>query len=164
VLAFEADDPYWYDVLETTQSWGLGGTIPKWFDPGTSKRILPVQLAASSLGGGGTSALAIDVDGQVQTWPTWTLYGAAATVVVDNETTGKSFALDAGLAAGDVLELDTRPGIKTVLKNGAAAFSLLTAWDLFPLVPGDNAINVTITGADANTELVAAWRPAWLGY
>lgn len=156
VLTFEADDPYWYDVGEQTQSWVVGGTIPTWFQSGN---ILPIVLGASSLSGETT----LDVGGEVQTWPIWTIAGPASGIVVANLTTGQTFGWGSTLVDTDVLTVDTRPGIKQVLLNGGPAQDALTSYDLWPLVTGANDVQVSVSGATAGSQVSVSWHNAYLG-
>jgi len=159
VVTFEADDPYWYDLALQTQSWAMGGTVPLWFDVGTSKNILPVTLGASSLSGLTT----LNVDGEARTWPVWTFAGPGSNLILTNLTTGRSFAWSNTLADSDVLVIDTRPGVKTVLLNGAPAGDALTAWDLWPLEVGANDVQVTVSSSTTTSQVTVEWHTAWLG-
>lgn len=155
VLAWEADDPYWYDAIEQSAGWVLGGPVPKWFTP----RWLPIVLAPSSLTGRATIANA----GEVDAWPRWTISGPGSTITVTNVTTGRSFTWAGSLDDTDQLVVDTSPGVKTVTVNGVDAFGLLTGWDMWPLVTGANDVAVSLSESTADSRIDVAYRNGWLG-
>lgn len=159
VVTLEADDPYWYDIGEIFASWTLGGAIPKWFDPGTSKAILPIQLAASSVVG----RQILDNDGEVDAWPRWTISGPGSAISVQNNTTGRVFTWSQTLGDEDQLVIDTFPGVKTVELNGDWAFGALTKYDLWPLVKGPNDVTVTVADATTDSRVDVSFRRGWLG-
>lgn len=158
VLTFEADDPYWYDTEEQTQSFGSTGTATPWFlDP--SKSILPVSLSSSAILG----TMTITVAGVVKTFPTWTIDGPGTDLVVRNDTTGREFRWGGTLGAGEQLIIDTRPPDKSVVSGaGVNLFGGLTAWDLWPLVPGDNDLIITLAGTNGDSQVTVAYTDRYL--
>lgn len=158
IPTFEADDPYWYDVVETSGGWVLGGVVPKWFAPSDSKRILPLQFAPSSING--TSTLVND--GEVDSWPSWAITGPGAVITVTNETTGRAFSWTGTLADGDRLTIATRPGLESVLVNGVEAWDLFSG-DLWPLIEGPDVVTVTLSDATSSSRIDGSFRNGWLG-
>ncbi len=155
VVTFEADDPYWYDANATSIRFSATSTVPKFFNTsGTIKRILPITLGASAVLGGAT----VTADSDVEVWPKWTVTGPGSSLVIRNNTTGREFLWSGTLTTGQSLIVDTRPGIGTVLREtGLNMFSYLTAWDLWPFIPGINDIDVTMSGTSAGSAILAEW-------
>lgn len=158
VLTFESDDPYFYDTGAQDQSFGSTGTATPWFlDP--SKSILPVSLSSSALLGTTTLTIA----GDVKTWPTWTVDGPGTDLVVRNDTSGREFRWGGTLGIGEQLIIDTRPAIKSVLSDaGVNLFGGLTAWDLWPLVPGGNDLIITLAGTNGDSQVTVAYTDRYL--
>lgn len=158
VLEFEAPDPYWYDVLPSVVQWRPGGTGGKWFDP-PAKSLLPLSLGPSTVLGTQT----IEVASAKPVWPRWTILGPGTTVRVANVTTGRQWVWSGTIGVGEELVVDTAPLAGTVTLEGANAFDGLTAWDLWPLMPGRNELDVTVAGSGTDTRVRAEWRNAYNG-
>lgn len=158
VLTFESDDPYFYDTVQQSESFGSSGTSTPWFlDP--TKSILPVSLSSSAILGSATVATASDVE----VWPIWTVIGPGSELVIRNNTSGRQFLWGGTLTAGQQLIIDTRPGVKTLLSDtDVNLFGGLTAWDLWPLLAGDNDLEVTMAGTDLSSEIDLAWTDRFL--
>lgn len=97
--------------------------------------------------------------GNTDTYPVTTFYGPATNPQIINETTGRTLAFVVTLGA-DVLVVDHRT--RVVTRNGVPAFSLVgAASDFWPLVPGNNVVQLIHAGAGAALATVV-FRPAWL--
>lgn len=157
VVSFTADVPYWEDVADESVLFSTTTSAPTWFGTGN---ILPIQLGSSTVIGGAT----VTVDSDVEVWPIWTITGPGTDLVLRNNTTGRQLVWNGTLTGGQVLTIDTRPGVKTVQReDGSNQFGDLTAWDLWPLTPGDDDLDVTMSGTTAGvSKIVATWRNAHL--
>lgn len=143
VPSFHAADPYWYDTVGVAYLWKTGS--PPLFFP-----FPPLVLGDSSLLEGQT----VINDGDVETWPIWTARGPYSRVVIYNQTTGKTLVIDATIDASGWVQVDTRPGFKSVLdhtgENRYEAVASTLGSSLFPLAAGPNLINITVTGSVGN--------------
>lgn len=95
------------------------------------------------------------------------LYGPCTAPTLVNETTGEQIAFTSSLslAAGQYVEVDTRE--QTANAQSDASVTRLnyvdfatTSW--WQLQPGDNAIRYVPKDADAGSQAVITYRPAWL--
>lgn len=150
---FRATDPYWYDVSTVSATYTTG-------TPATFFPFFPLRLSASEVFADAT----LDNSGDVETWPTWTIVGPASSIVLRNLTTGKVLSLSTTLTAGESVSIDTRPGVKTVLRqDGTNLFSSLSATSsLWPLQRGTNAIRAEMSGATAASSVTVNYRRRYL--
>lgn len=95
------------------------------------------------------------------------LYGPCTAPVLRNETTGEQIAFtdSLALAAGQYVEIDTRA--RTAFAQSNTAVSRLTTVDFvttswWRLEPGDNQVRYAPADADAGSQAVIIYRPAWL--
>lgn len=142
-LLFRAYDPYWYEPSPITQPYTIG-VINNFFP------FFPIRLTASEIVVDDSATN----DGDVETWPTWTITGPGSGIVLHNMTTGKNLTIsDTTLTTGESITIDTTPGAKTVIKQDGT--SLWSAIDInssmWPLAPGMNAIRLEMSGAIAGT-------------
>lgn len=151
-VMFRAFDPFWYDTT----------TIVGTFTTGTAAAffpILPIRLASSEVFAGATLANT----GDVEAWPIWTITGPGSGLVLENQTTGKTLALDYTIDAGEVVTIDTTPGEKTVtLNDGTNLFGDLTSRQFWPVVRGNNAVSIELAGATVDSAVRVSYRRAWL--
>lgn len=154
-VAFTAHDPYWYDVSPTSKTFVLT-SLPSFFP------IFPIQLTASQLVVDDT----ILNDGDVETWPVWTITGPGASITLRNSTTGKLLSIPSiTLTAGQVLTIDTRPGAKSVLlDDGTSQFSSVdwTVSTLWQLLKGTTVIRLEMTGITAASALSVSYYQRYL--
>lgn len=154
VLVFQADDPYWYDATPVTAQYGL--STPSVFFP-----IFPLVLSASTVLADAT----LVNDGDVEAWPVWDVAGPGDNLVLRNLTTGRAIVLNSSLTLGQSVEIDTRPGAKTVVRNdGANLFGQLSADSaLWQLVRGSNLVRLELNGATVDSTVSLSFRRRWLG-
>lgn len=124
--------------------------------------LLPIALnGASSFGD-----IIVTNDGQADAYPVWTLTGPG-TPTIQNVTTGRSWSWDIDLTAGQVVVVNTMPGQQSAIDQGTG----LSVWshlvtnsprDLWPLVKGDNDINISVTNATAQTAVAMSYLRRWL--
>ncbi|MGW3992349.1 phage distal tail protein [Amycolatopsis sp. NPDC004772] len=159
-VTFRAFEPYWQDQSDISQTFTIG-TPPNFFP------FFPVRLTSSEIAVDDT----VLNDGDVQTWPVWTITGPGSSISLQNLTTGRSTVLQtASLGIGESITIDTRPSKlyptgKTILRqNGAPLFEDQSSTSaLWPLIKGVNAIRLAMTGAVAGqSALNLSWRRKWL--
>ncbi|MDX2996630.1 phage distal tail protein [Streptomyces scabiei] len=157
-LEFQGQDHLFYaDTAESTSmplgSLTEGGmTFPLQF---------PFTIAAEA------SAIArpgyLQVDGTAPTWPVLRVNGPCANPTITHIGSGRSLTVQTTLAAGEWVELDTRPGWRTVLRNngGGAPLTPASRIDQFVLTPGLNEIRWSATDLTLSSTLAVTWWPAY---
>ncbi|MFD8470416.1 hypothetical protein ACFV10_35525 [Streptomyces cyaneofuscatus] len=161
-LEFVATDPGFYADEETTTEIPLG-----WLTGGgfAAPVVAPIYVqsgtTAADRPGWATNA------GTGQAWPVIRISGPVANVSVINATTGRRLDLPTlNLAAGQWVEIDTRPGRRTVRReNGGNASSLLTPAsriDLFSLPPGVSEMRWTGFDNTNTSRMRLTWRDAYI--
>jgi len=153
-LLFRAAWPYWQDASEQIRQVQQGTALATWFP------FLPLVLGASSA----FAEFTVTNEGDAPAYPVVTIRGPGTNPVVRNVTTDQAFTVNAVLGVGDLLTIDARPGVKTVILNGANAYPSLTVdSELWPLIGGGNRVSVGMSGTDAtNSAVTFTWRQAWL--
>lgn len=165
-VAVEAiDDPYVYDSTATVVTYTTGAPL-SFFDP----PFFPLKLTSSTVFVGPSDAT-LDNDGTAEAWPVWTITGPGTDPVVRNLTTGKAFAFAFTLTAGDQLIVDTRPverrgvGVLPVRdRAGDNRYPSLIVRDLFPLVVGENRLQIEMANATAASEVELEYSRRWQGF
>ncbi|MET9053303.1 hypothetical protein ABZW50_19375 [Streptomyces bacillaris] len=106
-------------------------------------------------------------EGTRNTWPVIRITGPVSNVSVINATTGRRLDLPTlSLTTGQWVEIDTRPGYRTVRReNGGNATTLLTPAsriDLFSLPPGGSEMRWTGVDPTNASRLRLTWRDAYI--
>jgi hypothetical protein len=156
VVELLAASPYWEDAVDQTSTYTRGGSLASWF----SGDWFPMRLSA----GGVFAEAAINNTGTVEAWPVWTIHGPGVAPVLRNTTTGKYLALNATLAYGDAITVDTRPGALTIRDaSGNNLYPLRQAGStLWPLAKGVNNVRVEMTGYTDDTAVDLSYRRRFL--
>ncbi|WP_399553813.1 phage tail family protein (plasmid) [Streptomyces anulatus] len=160
-LEFVATDPGFYADEETTTEIPLG-----WLTGGGFQAPVVAPIFVQS----GTTAAdrpgwAINA-GTGNAWPVIRITGPVANVSVIHSTSGRRLDLPTlNLTASQWVEIDTRPGYRTVTReNGGNASTLLTPAsriDLFSLPPGQSEFRWTGFDATNTSRLRLTWRDAY---
>jgi hypothetical protein len=151
VITLYCPDGYWRDTQPQTVTRRNSGTAVPYLTN------YPTVSSSQVLG-----ATTVNNSGEVEAWPVWTLTGPAAGLTATNHTTDQMFALTAPLAAGQTLTITTnRPTVR-----GPAGENLVGALDwpaseLWPLAPGDNAVDFQVAGASTGTEITLTYYPRY---
>lgn len=153
-LMFRAHDPFWYDTdpATTTYTTGTASTFLGTF--------LPIHLASDTVLGEQT----VTNDGDVETWPVWTIAGPATSITLSNVTTGEAITLPITLTAGQSVTIDTRPFRKTVRRDdGTNLYGNLAAGSaLWSLPQGASTVNVQVAGSTASTFVTLVYYRRYL--
>ncbi|MEU5660071.1 hypothetical protein ABZ802_31310 [Streptomyces sp. NPDC047737] len=160
-LEFVATDPTFYaDEVTTTEiplGWLTGGgfaapiVAPIYVQSGTVAADRPGW--AYNLGTG-------------QAWPIIRITGPVATVTITHAESGRQLSFPTlNLSAGQWIEIDTRPGYRTVTReNGGNASALLSPAsriDLFSLPPGQSEMRWTGFDNTNTSRMRLTWRDAY---
>ncbi|MFE1452013.1 phage distal tail protein [Streptomyces olivaceoviridis] len=161
-MEFLAHDPTLYaDTDSTTEiplGWLTGGgfaapiVAPIYVQNGTTAAVRPGWVTN---------------DGDADAWPVIRITGPCANVSVIHVPTGRTLALPTlNLAAGRWIEIDTRPGYRTVTwdngGNASAYLSPASRIDLFSLPPGTSEMRWTAFDSTNTARLRLTWRDAYI--
>lgn len=154
VLSFDALDPFWYETTDTENQFTISGSTILPFFP-----FFPIRLLVSQVLNQDTVT-----NPGVECWPIWTITGPGDTLSLENVTTGRKLVWGGTLDGGDVLEIDTRPLVKTVRLNGVNAWEDVQASDadLWPMIAGDNDILVGLSSATVDTVATLSFTPRYV--
>ncbi|MFJ8677213.1 phage distal tail protein [Streptomyces sp. NPDC093589] len=105
----------------------------------------------------------LTVEGNAPTWPVLRIAGPCSNPSVTHVATGRTLTVQATIADGDWVEIDTRPGWRTVLRDngGGAPLTPQSRIDAFQLTPGTNEIRWTATDNTLTSTLAVTWWPAY---
>ncbi|MFC8008652.1 phage distal tail protein [Streptomyces cinereoruber] len=160
-IEFAATDPLWYADTETVTEiplgWLTGGGVAA---PVTAPIYVQDGTVAADRPGWVTNA------GTADTWPIIRITGPCAQVTITHVATGRTLQLPTlNLLAGQWVEIDTRPGYRTVTReNGGNALSLLSPAsriDRFALPPGTSEMRWTAFDATNTARMRLTWRDAY---
>lgn len=157
-IEFTAMDHLFYaDSLETT-SIPLGGVT----EGGMTFPLMFPFTIADTAGAVGRPGF-LTVLGTAATWPLLRINGPCANPTIKHVATGRTLTVQASIAAGEWVEIDTRPGRRSVLRNngGGAPLSPTSRIDTFQLLPGVNEIHWTATDPTLTSTLAVTWWPAY---
>lgn len=106
-------------------------------------------------------------NGDADAWPILRITGPCANVTITHVASGRALALPTlNLAAGRWIEIDTRPGHRTVTwDNGGNASTYLSASsriDLFSIPPGQSEMRWTAFDNTNSAQLSVIWRDAYI--
>lgn len=153
VWQFFAPDPRYYD--DSQQSGSMAPTTPS---GRTYNRTYNLTF------GGGTQASAVNVqnNGYVTTYPTVTVNGPVVSPIIGNQTTGQVMQFNVTLSSTDVLVIDLAERLITL--NGNPARNLLTGTSQWLSAPvGSSVFYFNGTGTTVGvTAAVVTWRNAYV--
>ncbi|MFE0206989.1 phage distal tail protein [Streptomyces sp. NPDC058985] len=156
-IEFTGQDHLFYDEQQTTSmplgSLTQGGlTFPLMFP-------FTIEYTAGAVGRPGF----IDVGGTAGTWPVLRITGPCANPTIKHVGSGRTLTVQGSIADGDWVEIDTRPGWRTVLRSNGGGMPLTaqSRIDLFRLDPGLNEIHWNATDPTLTSSLAVTWWPAY---
>ena len=155
VLTFRAFDPFWYDTMPQSLSYGTGAQPVFLGNP-----FLGLALASDNVIGTST----ITNGGDVEAWPVWTVNGPVTGIKLTNTTTGEVIDLPVTLAAGQSVVIDTRPFKKTIRREDGTNLygTLVTTSTLWSLRTGMTSILIELPGATGATYATLNYQRRYL--
>lgn len=152
-IKLRAVQPYWRDTTEQSYLFTIG--TPLNFFP-----MLPLHISNGGINGEVTVINA----GEVETWIKVTVNGPAESVILTNQTNGKTMTFPSlNMTEGDVLSINTAPGEKYIRLNGENAFNLLSRdSQLWALEPGNNHLVVQIGNGSAESKVYISFFQQYL--
>jgi hypothetical protein len=161
-LEFLAHDPTWYADAETTTEIPLG-----WLTGGgfAAPVVAPIYVQDGTVAADRPGW--VTNNGDADAWPVIRITGPCSNVSIIHVPTGRTLAMPTlTLAAGRWVELDTRPGYRTVTwDNGGNASAYLTPGsriDLFSLPPGQSEMRWTAFDNTNTARMRLTWRDAYI--
>ena len=150
VVSFHAPDPYFTGPPSQPAVFRLDA-VPAFFP------LPPVRLSRARVGAAHTAVNA----GSADAYPTWTVTGPGGPLTLTNERSGRSLRWGGSLAAGQVMTIDTTPGVGTVrLADGTSVYRFLGRAagldDLWALLPGANPLTIDLQGAGPGASVTLA--------
>lgn len=160
-LEFTATDPTFYADEDTTTEIPLG-----WLTGGgfAAPIVAPIYVQSGSVAAD-RPGWAYNL-GTGDAWPIIRITGPVATVTITHAETGRVLSFPTlNLTAGQWIEIDTRPGYRTVTReNGGNASTLLSPAsriDLFSLPPGQSEMRWTGFDGTNTARMRLTWRDAY---
>jgi phage-related protein len=157
-IEFQAQDHLYYTDLPDSTSMPLGSLTQGGV---TFPLQMPFTIAgdASAVGRPGY----LTVTGTAPTWPVIRVNGPCANPKITHVTSGRVLTVQTTLVAGEWVEIDTRPGWRTVLREngGSAPLTPTSRIDQFVLTPGVNEIRWSATDNTLTSTLAVTWWPAY---
>ncbi|MFE2578859.1 phage distal tail protein [Streptomyces sp. NPDC059378] len=159
----------------------FAATDPRWHADQVQSLVLPLDISDDSQGFTAPVVAPITTgvshpserpgwvanNGDVATWPTVRFEGPVTNPKVWIVETGRYLELQTSLAAGEWIDIETRPGTRWVLRNGTGnAAPVLTSgsrMDLFQIPPKTSEIRWTATDYTNTCRLTVSWRDAYTG-
>lgn len=142
-------DPWWRGE-ESIRTWSQAGTPTDFFP------ITPVRLAPSRVFG---QDVIVTVNGDNQAYPEFEMEGPFTEVVATHVDTGRTWTLTANVLADQTVMVHTDPRYGALAPRvqsptGSSWWSKLDPpYDLWPLPPGAQTINLEIAGTDTGTKV-----------
>jgi hypothetical protein len=161
-MEFLAHDPVFYadqdSITELPLGWLTGGGFAA---PVVAPIYVQDGTVAADRPGWVTNG------GDADAWPIIKITGPCANVTITHVASGRALALPTlNLAAGRWLQIDTRPGQRTVTwDNGGNASTYLSPGsriDLFSLPPGQSEMRWTAFDSTNSARLAVTWRDAYI--
>jgi hypothetical protein len=141
-LTFRAHSPYWEATTVTTHQYFTSDVPLSSFlgDP-----FFPLRLTSSEIVVDET----LTNTGDVEAWPVVTITGPGGVIRLHNYTTDKTFSLGDYHILNGVVVVDTRPGVKTVIRNvDENLWPYVTqASAMWSLARGDNHIGLEMVSS-----------------
>jgi hypothetical protein len=157
-LEFQTADHVYYADESASTSMPLGNLTEGGM---TFPLVFPFTIAGDPSAVGRPGYL--EVVGNRETWPILRVSGPCANPTITHVTTGRQLAVQTTLADGEWVEIDTRPGWRSVLREngGGAPLSPTSRIDQFALTPGTNEIRWNATDLTLTSTLAVTWWPAY---
>jgi hypothetical protein len=150
VIQMQAPQPYWATVQAESFTVGSGST-----GRGLLPQLTKLKVSSSQALG----IVNVNNPGAVPTYPVWTMRGPVDYVTVSNGTV--SFTYNAPIADGETITINTESGEVTNQLGVNKYANLGAAPKLFPLPAGLTSLNISGTGATANTVITCFYSPKY---
>ncbi|MBA4544000.1 phage tail family protein [Thermoactinomyces daqus] len=154
VLTFRAFDPFFYSTQVFTNTYELNTNPPKWFP------LFPLRLGGDAI----STEIQLDNQGDIETFPVWTIYGPGQNPVLLNLTTGYYLMFEnLSLDVNEFVTIDTQ---KRIIEkdDGTNLYPELSIGStLWRLNAGVNIVHMEMDGASSDSKIVVWYRERYLG-
>ena len=145
---------------------------PAWLGPNTVAAVIAaagtdVFLSApffplTVIGSQAFGSVTVNNPGDEDAYPVYTITGPGSNFSATNGA--ESWGIDGAIAGGEVLTVDTRRGVQTVVDAGGdSQWSRISEGaDMWPLTPGDNDLTISLSGATAASSVRVEFTPRYL--
>lgn len=153
-IVLETEEPYWTTPEPAVAAWSGPPAAP----------TFPLVLNNNRFkinGYGITTVELMELDGDLESWPTFNLNGPWWRVKFTNARTGEWWSILREPGVNENLMVETKPGKVAVLNSvGANRYGFVDGSELFPLLPGDQIV-AEGDGATQDTVLTARAKHVW---
>lgn len=155
MLSFTANDPFLYAATAEEVVFSTAGVVGSFF----SETFFPIHLTRSVV----YSLQIINNTGNAEVYPVWTITGPGQSIQFTNLRSGKFISLGVlELFPGEVLIIDTRKDKKTIELDGDNTFAYLTDLSsMWPLLPGNNLIQIEMSGSTVESSIKLEYTPRY---
>ena len=154
---FDGDTP---DTATVTHEWegapGQSPSVRAYTGEAPPTPFFPVVLSDSTIQG----AHVLEVHGDAEVWPTWTITGPGEDLLIQNDVTGERIFISGEF--GEQVTVVTRPQEQDVFSLSSDRGGL---WDrvsldsvLFPLQPGENQVRMSMVNAKPSSAVTLSYR------
>lgn len=155
VLRFLTEDPVWYTLEPVLASWS----------PRTPEPFFPMVLSSGDAflsQAGLIPAAVLDIAGDTESWPRWSVTGPFARMRVTNDRSGEWWQVSRGAEdAPDSVVLTSKPGVVSLRTTAGVNVYRQLSGRPFALLAGDS-VTVEVDGQSSTTRLDMAVDEAWL--
>ena len=150
-LEFQSDgEPYWQSTVVNTTVWATPVITELWLPQSLFPVVTPSEVFDTAT---------VTNSGDVHAWPTWVIDGPGENPFITNDTTGLTLTfVGLTLLVGEVLTVNTNPGVVTADVDGATVWSSLTdASTFWPLAPGASVVRLGMGGAGGTSSFTLTY-------
>ena len=119
--------------------------------------FFPIMLSASTIQGART----LDIQGDADTYPIWTVHGPGEDFEIINRTTGERFFLEGEITSPITIDTRTEQLSAEGLSNMELWARVPRELSTFPLKPGRNDISFVIVNATEQSKVELRYAEQW---
>lgn len=156
-LEFTAPDSRYYADVEQSVGLRLG-----WLSGGgfTAPVQAPIRVSDGDQSGQNRPGWVTN-NGTIDAYPVLTVHGPCANPVITHMETGRRIDLGITVPVGEYVTVDTRPGRRTVTRQGGGTVATPSPLSSFRLPKGRSEVRWTASDPTASARLTVAWRDAF---
>ena len=132
-------------------------TVPTGQDDIQAVPFFPIMLSASTIQG----AKQLDIQGDADAYPIWTVYGPGEDFEIINRTTGERFFLEGEITSPITIDTRTEQLSADGMSNMELWARVPRELSTFPLKPGRNDISFVIVNATEESKVELRYAEQW---
>ena len=132
-------------------------TVPTGHDDIQAVPFFPIMLSASTIQG----AKQLDIQGDADAYPIWTVYGPGEDFEIINRTTGERFFLEGEITSPITIDTRTEQLSADGMSNMELWARVPRELSTFPLKPGRNDISFVIVNATEESKVELRYAEQW---